>query len=98
MIVMIIESDFAPRDHTRMARQLVHLGVVGIRRVLRLMRMDPHRRIDPVVLLGVGNRGPKFLDFGSIPDRQQCRNSRRACAIEHRLAVVLKVRDIDVRM
>src|SRR5260370_29638782 len=63
MIVVIVEPDFPPGDDSRVPRQPVEFRVMRIGRVLRLVRMDPHRGINPIMPLGVRNRGPELHDW-----------------------------------
>ena len=98
MIVVIVESDFAPRDHARMPSQPVEFRVMRVGRVPRLVRMDPHGSIDPIILLGIRNRGPELFEFRSVADGQQGSNARCLRALEHRIAVGIEVGNIHMRM
>ncbi len=98
MIVVIVESNFAPGDHARMSRQPVQFRVVRVGRVPGLVRMNPHRRVDPIVLLGIRNGRSKLFDFRPVADRQQRPDSRCPRALEHRFAVRVKVGNIHVRV
>src|ERR1019366_8088662 len=98
MIVVIVESDFAPRDHARMPSQPVEFGVMRISRVPCLVRMDSHRSIDPLMLLGIRNRSPELFKFRPVSDRQQGPNARCLRPIEHRIAVCIEVGNIHMCM
>ena len=98
MIVVIIEAHFAPRDHSRMLRQLVELLEMFLSRKFRFVRMNSHRRVNPVVLLGKRNRRIQPLRPRPAADRKQRLHSRRPRPFKHRVAIFIKLRKFQMRM
>ncbi len=99
LVVMVIEPHLAPRDHARVPGELVELREMLVGGGLRVVRVNADRRVDPIVLLGEGNRGVDALGrAGPAADRQQRLDARRAGALEHRRAVALEFRRLQVRM
>ena len=95
MIVVIVEAHFAPGDHARIAAELVELREMLIGGGTRIVRMDANRRVDPIVLLGEGNRGIEaFLGPVPLPMASRASDARRARAIEHRVAVFVELREL----
>src|SRR4051794_32266222 len=81
MVVVIIESDLAPGDHARIARQRTHQLVMTLFHQPRLMRMDADGGKNPGVdrrweveggieLLGEFERASDIVWSVAIADRQ----------------------------
>src|SRR6185369_6548683 len=52
VVVVIVESDLAPRDHLRMLREIEEFRGQFIIQQTRFVRMDADSRVDEVVLVG----------------------------------------------
>ncbi len=82
-----------------MPREFVEPREMLLRRHVRVVRMDAHRRVDPVVLLGERNRGVQALRRrAAAPDREQRCHARGARAFEHRRAILVELRHLQVRV
>src|ERR1700722_4996712 len=55
MIVKVVESDLAPRNHLGMPRQMLHRCVGGFIRESRLVRMNADGRVHKGMFLGESN-------------------------------------------
>src|ERR1700676_19480 len=98
MIVEIVEPNLAPSDHFRMLRECRKLIEMLRPDFLGLVRMDSHGSVNPIVLLGKWQRRVKLFRTGAGADGQQRRYSCTASAIQHGLAVLPKLRGIDMRV
>ncbi len=98
MIVEVVETDLAPRDDFRMFHQPGQFIQMLLRDYLRFVRMDPHRGVNPIVLLREGQRRIEFLRAGARADREQCGDTCCPCAFEHGFAVFRELREVDVRV
>ena len=100
MIVEIVQADFAPGDDFRMLRELCQFIEMPREDLFRFVRMNPDRRVDPIMLLGKWQRGIEL--FGTwtwtCADGEQRRHARGARPIEHGLAVFRELRKINVRV
>ncbi len=98
MIVKIIETDFAPSNDFGMLRQPGQLVQMLVRNFLRLVGMNPDGGVNPLVLLGKGQRGIELFRTWACADCKQCRHSRFASAVEHGVAVFRELWEVDVRV
>jgi len=88
VVVVVVEAALADGDAARVATQGHQLLVEAGRRVLRLVRVDPHRR--PDVVVGVGEReGPAArrqvtadVDHGGHASGPRAREHERAVRFE----------------
>ena len=96
VIVEIVEANFAPGDDFRVLGELRELVEMLRRDLLRLVRVDADRGVDPVVLIGIFDRGVELFGAGTRADRENVFDARRASAIEHGVAVVSELWEIDV--
>ena len=69
-----------------------------IGRVLRFVRMNTRCGVNPIMLLGVSDRGPQLLDFRPVPDREHRPDTGRLRPRQHRIAVGIEIGGIHVRM
>ncbi len=99
LVVVVIEAHLAPGDHARVPGELVELREMLFGGRFRVVRVDADRRVDPIVLLGEGNRGIDALGRARpAADREQRVDARRARALEHRGAIVVELRHLQVRV
>src|SRR5258708_33810627 len=98
MIVEIVETNFAPSDDFGMLRQPGQFVQMLLRYFLRLVRMDTHCRVNPIVLFGKGQGRIEFLWTRAGADGQQCSHARGESAVEHGFAVFGELREVDVRV
>ena len=98
VIVVVVEAHFAPPDHPRMPRQLIELRKRLLGDVVRVVRMNADGRVNPVMLLGKRNRCIEPVDSSTAADGKQRPHARRARALEHRLAIFVKLRKFQVRV
>ena len=99
MIVEIVETNLAPGDDFWMFRQSrpVPRNVAGVT-CFRFVRMNANSGVDPIVLLGKRNARNRVSRDRARADREQCGDARGAGAIEHGLAILRELREIDVRV
>ena len=98
MIVVIIQSDFAQRQHLRMRQQLGQLLCSFRRRLRRVVRMHAHGRIDGCVAIRQARR---YLDVRRTIARSDCQHaldSGRECAIDDGIAIGVEIGVVQVAM
>ena len=96
MIVVIVETDFAPGDQARVLRQPIEFLVVRFGGVPGFVRMNSGRGVNPVVRLCVGDGCSQLFDFRAVADGQQHGDSRRLRASQHGVTIRVKVGNVHV--
>ena len=81
-----------------MLRQFVELLEMFLGREFRLVRMNSHRRVNPVMLLRKRYRRVQPLRPRPAADRKQRLDSRRARPFKHRVAILIKLRKFQMRV
>ncbi len=79
-------------------RELVEVREMLFGGELRLVRMNAHRRVDPVVFFRKRNRRAQPVRPSAAADGKQRRDARRASALKHRRAVLIELRKLQVRV
>src|SRR5205823_14720035 len=98
VVVEIVKADFAVGDDAGMLRELGELFEVRGRQVFGFVGMRAYGGVNPVVLFGEGERGVEFFRAGAGADGEQRVYAGGAGAVEHGGAVVIKLREVDVRV
>ena len=98
MVIKIIQTNLTPGNDFGMFRQSGQVIQMLLRYFVRLVRMNPDRRVNPIVLLGEGQCRIELLRAGSCADGEQRRHSRGARALEHGFAVFRELWKINVRV
>ncbi len=96
VIVEIVEADFAPGDDFGMLGKFGESFEMRRGDFLGLMGMDADRGVDPIVGFGVGQGGIEFFRAGTRADGEDGGDTGGAGAIEHGVAVVRELREVDV--
>src|ERR1700720_3616550 len=98
MIVIVVESDFAPGNHFRTLRKLLKLREIPIPRQLGLVRMNPDGRVDEVIFLRQLYPAIKRSRSRSAPDCNDRPNAGFPRPRNHLLAVRVKLLHLKMSM
>src|SRR5256885_14183226 len=98
MVVEIVEADFAVGDDAGVLRELGELFEMGWRQIFGFVGMRAYGGVDPVVLFGKGQSGVEFFWAGAGANGEQGGYACGAGAVEHGFAVVVELREVDVRV
>ena len=98
VIVVIIETHFAPGNDSRIRGERIERGVGFVGDVVHIVRMDADGGVDPIVLLGKWNCGIKAVDARAAANGEEALDARPASPEEHGVAVFVKLRKFQVRM
>src|SRR3989442_1253809 len=63
---------------------------------LRFVRMDAHRRVNPILLFGKRNGGVELLRPRAGADCEKRRHARGVRTFEHGFAIIRKLREVNV--
>ena len=96
VIVEVVQADFAPGDYFGVLGELGESFEMRRGDLPGFVRMDAHRGVDPIVRFRVGQRGIEFFRAGTGADGEDCRDTGGTGALEHGLAVVRELREVDV--
>ena len=97
-VVVVIEADFTPGDHARVLGKRFKRCQVRVGYLRGFVRMDANRGLNPIMLLGERQRRIQFFGTRARSDREQGGDSRLARALEHGIAIFVKLREIQVRV
>jgi hypothetical protein len=71
---------------------------VLLRDLFRFVRVDADAGVDPIVFVGVFDRGIEFFGARACADGEDVFDAGSASAIEHGVAIVRELRIVDVRV
>ena len=96
MVVVIIESDFANRHQLRMRRELSELVEMAVPRLRGLVRVNARRGVNPLVSLGNPHGLAQAVGSPGPADGQQILQPGATRALDHGVAVRVKVGIVEV--
>jgi hypothetical protein len=82
---VVVETDFADRDHARIRSQFGELGEPLIIESRRVVRMDAHDREDVRATRRERDRVPSRTEIGAHADHDERVYARRPGALNHRV-------------
>ena len=98
VIVEIVQPNLAPGNYFGMFGEFAEFCQHIRRNLFGFVRMDADRGINPVVRLGVRNGRVHLFRTGPGADRQNRLHARGPRPFEHSVAILRKLRKINVRV
>src|SRR5215469_16153417 len=97
MVVVIVKPHFPPADHSRVTRPLIELSKMLLGCLICVVRMDPDRSVNPIVLFGVGNRRVEPLcRTATAANCEHHLDAGSPCACEHGAAVLIELGEFQM--
>lgn len=98
MVVVVIKASLTYSDDLGILRSLWEKVKVRRRGFLGFVRVDPDRSVDPIELIGKRHSRGKVVRPSTSTYGKQVFQARRAGALDHSVAVTVKLRIIEMRV